>query len=431
MLQDPTYAPLPSYWVAEQEVNDRLSRAGWNRDWLIGWRDVTDATNSTRTLVSTVFPHAAVSGKFPLLLPKCGAFVGLVANLSTFVLDYASRQKIGGKSLSMFMICQLPVLPPAAYTQKTPWIQPSLSKIFSFHEFLELTYTAWDLQPFAQDCGWEGPPFRWHDERRFLLRCELDAAFLHLYMPTGTSGEWCRSKDESGGGLQAMEATFPSPEARRPTCSTRSPLSREETSRSGATTAHERVVLEIFDAMAKAARAGEEYVTRLDPPPADPRCCHPRKEFGILAFGSLINEPGPELNARIVMRIKTQTPFPVEYGRYSGRTRGGAPTLVPHTKGAPVRAEILVLDDDVSVARGARNLGGANGAGSGAARHTSRVRRQIVSSCAPTNLLGSKLCSTPISTAAERLRNPRLKTSPSMPFRAFSPPLRAKTVSVI
>jgi hypothetical protein len=49
------------------------------------------------------------------------------------------------------------------------------------------------------------------------------------------------------------------------------------------------------------------------------------------------------------MRIKTRTPFAVEYGRFSGKTRGGAPTLVPHELGAPVSAQILVLDDDISV----------------------------------------------------------------------------------
>lgn len=48
------------------------------------------------------------------------------------------------------------------------------------------------------------------------------------------------------------------------------------------------------------------------------------------------------------MRIKCKTPFPVEYARYSGKTRGGAPTLVPHINGSPVGAEILVLDDAVS-----------------------------------------------------------------------------------
>jgi len=50
-----------------------------------------------------------------------------------------------------------------------------------FPRALELTYTAWDLEPFAKDCGYDGPPFRWDEERRFLLRCELDAAYFHLY----------------------------------------------------------------------------------------------------------------------------------------------------------------------------------------------------------------------------------------------------------
>jgi hypothetical protein len=36
-----------------------------------------------------------------------------------------------------------------------------------------------------------------------------------------------------------------------------------------------RVILEIFDALAESIRTGEPYQTRLAPPPADPRCCHP------------------------------------------------------------------------------------------------------------------------------------------------------------
>ena len=46
---------------------------------------------------------------------------------------------------------------------------------------LELSYTSWELEPFARDCGYEGPPFIWDEERRFRLRCELDAAFFRLY----------------------------------------------------------------------------------------------------------------------------------------------------------------------------------------------------------------------------------------------------------
>jgi hypothetical protein len=69
---------------------------------------------------------------------------------------------------------------------------------------------------------------------------------------------------------------------------------------------------------------------------------------GILAFGSLIRDPGDELRPLIEKRIKTETPFPVEFGRFSA-TRGGAPTLVPHARGERVKAEILVLKESVSV----------------------------------------------------------------------------------
>jgi len=36
-----------------------------------------------------------------------------------------------------------------------------------------------------------------------------------------------------------------------------------------------RVILEIYDALTASMQSGQPYQTRLDPPPADPRCCHP------------------------------------------------------------------------------------------------------------------------------------------------------------
>lgn len=77
-------------------------------------------------------------------------------------------------------------------------------------------------------------------------------------------------------------------------------------------------------------------------------------EIGILAYGSLIKDPGVEIGPLIVRRVPTRTPFPVEYARLS-RSRGGGPTVVPHTSGSPVLAEILVLKDSVSLAD-AKNL---------------------------------------------------------------------------
>lgn len=70
---------------------------------------------------------------------------------------------------------------------------------------------------------------------------------------------------------------------------------------------------------------------------------------GILAYGSLISDPGVEITPLIVRRLPATTPFPVEYARLS-RSRGGAPTVVPHSSGCPVKAEVLVLSDSVSLA---------------------------------------------------------------------------------
>ena len=59
------------------------------------------------------------------------------------------------------------------------------------------------------------------------------------------------------------------------------------------------------------------------------------KKIAILAYGSLIDEPGEELENCIVNRLgPILTPFKVEYAR-SSRTRGGAPTLVPVDRSTP------------------------------------------------------------------------------------------------
>ena len=86
------------------------------------------------------------------------------------------------------------------------------------HRVLELTYTTWDLEPFAGDCGWSGPPFHWDEERRFLLRCELDASFLHLYLPADADGDWqpprpteANRQGETPEQLAELTCHFPTP----------------------------------------------------------------------------------------------------------------------------------------------------------------------------------------------------------------------------
>lgn len=73
--------------------------------------------------------------------------------------------------------------------------------------------------------------------------------------------------------------------------------------------------------------------------------------IGILAYGSLIADPGWEIKDSTEGVVRpVETPFPVEYARRS-KTRGGAPTLVPvpSGKGLPVQAAVIVLKKTVTL----------------------------------------------------------------------------------
>lgn len=70
-----------------------------------------------------------------------------------------------------------------------------------------------------------------------------------------------------------------------------------------------------------------------------------RGSVGILAYGSLIDNAGPEIEAALTgRRLNVRTPFRVEFARAS-RKRGGAPTLVPVQQGgASVLGHILLVN---------------------------------------------------------------------------------------
>ena len=132
-------------------------------------------------MIGTVIPRTAVGHKLPLALPILNPTAGLHANLSALALDYCARQKLSGASIIFSAVKQLPVLPPRAYDGPVPWEPKRTLAEWVTERVLELSYTAWDLQPYARDLGDDGPPFRWDEARRAQLRAELDAAYLHLY----------------------------------------------------------------------------------------------------------------------------------------------------------------------------------------------------------------------------------------------------------
>jgi hypothetical protein len=175
---NPMFLPRARYWVKAAEVTLKLKQRRWERDWIMGWRDIALASVE-RTVIASAMPIVAVGHTLPLFF--CETLSAqhsavLLANLNALILDYVARLKIGGTHLTYTYLKQFPVLSPAAY------LNEDLEYICS--RVLELSFTASDMAPWARDLGYEGPPFVWDLDRRALLRAELDAYYARLYRLT-------------------------------------------------------------------------------------------------------------------------------------------------------------------------------------------------------------------------------------------------------
>ncbi|MEU3341701.1 DNA methyltransferase [Streptomyces sp. NPDC006668] len=177
---DPAYIPLPQAWAPEWDVltgevdgrGNRVKAAGvttllrdkgWDREWLMGWRDVTNAANE-RTVIFSILPRCAVGHTLPLMFPQSASHAAvLLACLNSFPLDYFARQKISGKHLTYGYLYQLPILAPSEIPRLSVWVRDPEDWISQ--RVLELTHTSHRLTPYAEDLGFPGSPFRWIKDR--------------------------------------------------------------------------------------------------------------------------------------------------------------------------------------------------------------------------------------------------------------------------
>tara|TARA_R100001129_G_scaffold50288_1_gene34840 strand:+ start:225 stop:4382 length:4158 start_codon:yes stop_codon:yes gene_type:complete len=178
-LADPAWLADPQFWVQPTE-------ALMLEPYILGFKDVTAPTNM-RTMIAALIPSGAAGNTLPLLDLDEGEVEDtalLTANLNAVALDYIARQKVQGQHLNWFIVEQLPVIPPAAYSRT---FGPKTAAEIVREAVLELTYTAHDIAAFARDMGHVDntgevlPPFLWDEERRLHLRAKLDALYFILY----------------------------------------------------------------------------------------------------------------------------------------------------------------------------------------------------------------------------------------------------------
>jgi hypothetical protein len=149
---------------------------------------------------------------------------------------------MAGSSMAYFILKQLPMVPPNVYQSSIPWLGQDRLADWIRLRVLELSFTARDIEALARDLGYDGPPFGWDEERRALIRAELDALYFHLY---GLDQSEVRHVLDSFDALQRREEK---------------PLNFGEFRT-------RKLILQRYEAMAEAIETGKPYQTVLDPPP--------------------------------------------------------------------------------------------------------------------------------------------------------------------
>lgn len=260
-LKNPFRLPIPHYWVDQISVL-RALKADHSRFEFIAYKGVSSPTNE-RTFMGALLPLVAIHHNAPIILSmnsySNAQYLILLANLNSFVFDYLLRNKANTTYLSFFYLCQIPVLTEKSYSLINFERKEDGTSEWIALRVMELCCTAVDLTPFARkvwkDLIKEASKISnfpglliWNDARRFLIRCELDAIFFHLY---GIN------RDD----VDYIMETFPI-------------VKRKDEQKYGEYRT-KRVILECYDAMTEAIQTGKPYQTILDPPPADPSVAHP------------------------------------------------------------------------------------------------------------------------------------------------------------
>ncbi|MCY9784213.1 N-6 DNA methylase [Nocardiopsis sp. EMB25] len=238
-LESATYVVQPQYWVSPEETRLRQGRREFKcKTGMLAHRRVA-RNNDDRTCIAAIIPWGPASyGWIISSGPAAGDLVMLEANFNSFPYDYLLRNSFSQPSIPQSTSEQVPVLSPGV-------LEPFAS--FIVGRVAELTFTACDMAPFARDLGDEGAPFRWDEERRAVMRAELDALFFHLY---GIN------RDD----VDYIMETFPI-------------VKRKDVEKYG-TYRTKELILEIYDRMAEVGVSldtplidGENFTSTLTPPP--------------------------------------------------------------------------------------------------------------------------------------------------------------------
>jgi len=212
--QNPQKQNVPNFFIKNSDLTPILIRLGYLKKYLLAYRGISNSS-SERTLISSILPLYGVGNSAPCINIKEGSvfdYITLLSSLNSICVDYTIKQKFSGNNINFFVIKQIP-LP----TKNE--ISPAILNQIIFIT-IELVFTSWDIKCFADDVWKEAdeklrlllrtqwdenktktgghkwdppkwceidndgcpfPPFKWDEDRRAVLKAELDAIYAKLY----------------------------------------------------------------------------------------------------------------------------------------------------------------------------------------------------------------------------------------------------------
>jgi hypothetical protein len=165
---------LPRYWINQVYVDKFNKNICWKHKWYLGIRRIARATDE-RTTIASILPEYAGGHSISYLsginIEEC---ICIIALFNSFIFDFISRLKVGGINYDNWIIYQQPVI-TLSTIKKSGFFEKIKSNV------LKLTYYNEIMKPFAEDSGYFGSPYKYDENERFKLKCELDAIYGKLY----------------------------------------------------------------------------------------------------------------------------------------------------------------------------------------------------------------------------------------------------------
>lgn len=209
--QAPEFKLIPRYFCNENVSKERNEKWNWEYNWYLVYRVISASTNE-RTSIASIIPASVVSNSsYIIFINNVNESILQMSLMNTLVFDFAARSKVNLN------------FPPVILFQTPRITKSNISndeKLFIITKAVELCYSSWDIKAFADDVWKEAdedlkaaitkqwdenkaatgghewnppewceideagcplPPFKWDENRRALLKAELDAVYAKLY----------------------------------------------------------------------------------------------------------------------------------------------------------------------------------------------------------------------------------------------------------